>query len=116
MMPARAQLKQMERFKSACTDWTSYIEINRPNCLILGRFAEKQGTNRFGQLILISQQLTGLAEVFPFIAVENEAHDMTRVVDAYFRKHREIEVVALCIGPVHLIQPLSNLHDAKDVA
>ena len=58
----------------------------------------------------------GLPEVFPFIAVENDADDMTRVVDAYFRHHREIEIVALCIGPVHLIQPLSNLHDAKDVA
>src|SRR5438552_1959019 len=44
----------MERFKGACTDWTSYVEINRPNCLILGRFAEKQGANRFGRLILTS--------------------------------------------------------------
>jgi hypothetical protein len=42
---------------SACTDWTSYIEINRPNCLILWRFAEKQGTNRFGRLILMLRQL-----------------------------------------------------------
>src|ERR1700737_2532770 len=64
----------------------------------------------------ICQQLRGLAEVFAFIAVENEADDMTRVVDARFRSRREIEVVTLCIGPVHLIQPLSNLRDAKDVA
>jgi hypothetical protein len=42
----------MERFEGACTDWTSYVEINRPNWLILGRFAEKQGANRFGRLIL----------------------------------------------------------------
>jgi hypothetical protein len=62
----------------------------------------------------IFQQLRGLAEVFAFIAVENEADDMTRVVDARFRNRREIEVVTLCIGPVHLIQPLSILRDAKD--
>ena len=43
---------------SACTDWTSYIEINRPNCLILWRFAEKQGTNRFGRLILMIRILS----------------------------------------------------------
>jgi hypothetical protein len=48
----------MERFKGACTDWTSYAEINRPNCLILGRFAVKQGANRFGRLILANQKLS----------------------------------------------------------
>ncbi len=42
---------------SACTDWPSYAEINRPNCLILGRFAEKQGANRFGRLILATRKL-----------------------------------------------------------
>jgi hypothetical protein len=39
------------------SDATSYAEINRPNCLILGRFAEKQGSNRFGRLILASRKL-----------------------------------------------------------
>jgi hypothetical protein len=48
----------MERFKGACTDWTSYAEINRPNCLILGRFAGKQGANRFGRLILANRKLS----------------------------------------------------------
>src|SRR5580704_14755394 len=48
----------MERFEGACTDWTSYAEINRPNCLILGRFAVKQGANRFGRLILANQKLS----------------------------------------------------------
>jgi hypothetical protein len=38
------------------SDATSYAEINRPNCLILGRFAEKQGSNRFGRLILASRK------------------------------------------------------------
>jgi hypothetical protein len=33
----------------ACTDWTTKAENYRPNCLILGRFAEKQGSNRFGR-------------------------------------------------------------------
>jgi hypothetical protein len=46
----------MERFKGACTDWTSYLEIKRPNCLILGGFAEKQGANRFGRLILTNRK------------------------------------------------------------
>lgn len=41
---------------------------------------------------------------------------MTRVVNVRSRNRREIEVVTLCIGPVHLIQALSNLRDAKDVA
>src|SRR6266566_4717836 len=50
----------MERLKGACTDWTSYVEINRPNCLILGRFAEKQGANRFGRLILTIRELSWL--------------------------------------------------------
>jgi hypothetical protein len=43
----------MSILKAACTDWTSYIEINRPNCLTLKRFAKKQGPNRFGRLIWI---------------------------------------------------------------
>jgi hypothetical protein len=38
----------MLRLKGACTDWTSYVEINRPNCLILMRFAKNKGANRFG--------------------------------------------------------------------
>jgi hypothetical protein len=25
----------MKRFRGACTDWTSYAENNRPNCLII---------------------------------------------------------------------------------
>jgi hypothetical protein len=29
---------------------------NRPNCLILGRFAEMQGANRFGRLILANRK------------------------------------------------------------
>jgi hypothetical protein len=33
----------------ACTDWTTKAENYQPNCLILGRFAEKQGSNRFGR-------------------------------------------------------------------
>src|SRR5438876_8892864 len=55
----------MERFKGACTDWTSYVEINRPNCLILGRFAEKQGANRFGRLILTTRELKTSAHAKP---------------------------------------------------
>jgi hypothetical protein len=46
----------MSILKAACTDWTSYIEINRPNCLTLKRFAKKQGPNRFGRLIWMLQQ------------------------------------------------------------
>jgi hypothetical protein len=53
----------MERFKGACTDWTSYAEINRPNYLISGRFAEKQGTNRFGRLILANRKQSGYAVI-----------------------------------------------------
>jgi hypothetical protein len=49
----------MEGFKGACTDWTSYAEINRPHYLILGRFAEKQGANRLGRLILTMRKLGG---------------------------------------------------------
>jgi hypothetical protein len=49
----------MERFKGASTDWTSYAEINRPNCLILGRFAVKQRANRFGWLILATGVISG---------------------------------------------------------
>src|SRR6266849_8995975 len=53
----------MERFKGACTDWTSYAEINRPNCLILERFAVKQGANRFGRLILATLTLPDYGRV-----------------------------------------------------
>jgi hypothetical protein len=50
----------MSILKTACTDWTSYIEINRPNCLTLMRFAKKQGPNRFGRLIWIFRQPSGV--------------------------------------------------------
>jgi hypothetical protein len=42
----------MLRLKGACTDWTSYIENSRPNCLIIKRFACFEGASRFGRLIL----------------------------------------------------------------
>src|SRR5215469_2497050 len=42
----------MLRLKGACTDWTTYIEIKRPNCLILMRFAKKPRTKQIWPLNL----------------------------------------------------------------
>ena len=48
----------MSILKGACTDWTSYIEINRPNCLILMRFVKTKEQTDLDRLILMLQQLT----------------------------------------------------------
>ena len=58
----------------------------------------------------------GLAEFLTFIAVYNDADDMKRVVDTRVGNRREVEVATPYVGVVHLIQPLPDLRDAKDVA
>jgi len=46
----------MSILKGACTVWTSYIEINRPNCLILMRFVKTKEQTDLDRLILIYRQ------------------------------------------------------------
>src|SRR5215471_11421950 len=47
----------MSILKGACTDWTSYVENNRPNCLILMRIAKSKEQTDLDRLFLTTLEL-----------------------------------------------------------
>lgn len=59
---------------------------------------------------------SGLAALLAFIAVNNDADDMTPLVDVGVRNRCETQVTTLYIGAVHLIKSMPDLRGAKDVA
>ena len=60
-MPARSLTQRL--IKGACTDWTSYAENNRPNCLIIKALTLNIGPSRFGPVIFGKQEVGRFGQV-----------------------------------------------------